>query len=144
MVSWWHADNDYDDAVGTDDGMSGGAVSFAPADQEEFNLNGTLGSYVEVPNDASLQLTTAITIDAWISPTMLGGRIVNKITAFGTDGYLLDVNDGQLRLYLGESDSIMSGRLCRPGIFSHVAGAYRAPRSLSTSTARSQPRHPRR
>jgi len=125
-VSWWHADNDYDDAVGTNDGTTGGAVSFATGiDHEGFNLTGNLGSFVEVPNDASLQFTTAMTIDAWIRPTALSGRIVDKITAFGADGYLLDVIDGQLRMYLG-GDNIVSGpsAVLPAGIFTHVAGVY--------------------
>jgi len=55
---------------------------------------------------------------------MLGGRIVDKITAFGSDGYLLDVNDGQLRLYLGGDQISTTGAGLPAGIFTHVAGVY--------------------
>ena len=87
IVSWWHADGDYDDAVGANDGMSAGAVGFAPGINDQgFSLSTMPGSFVDVPNDASLQLTSAVTIDAWISMSAPGGRIVDKVTAFSSDG----------------------------------------------------------
>src|SRR4029079_3158017 len=81
MVSWWHADNDYDDAVGTNDGNPAGAVSFAPRiENEGLSLNGMTRSFFDVPNDASLSPATEITLDAWINTSTFGGRIFDKIT----------------------------------------------------------------
>ena len=98
IVSWWHADNDYDDAVGTNDGTTGGAASFGSGvDHEAFNFNGTLDSFVNVANSPSLQMSNAITLEAWVNPADFGGRIFDKITPFGFDGFLLDFNDGPVR-----------------------------------------------
>jgi hypothetical protein len=123
-VSWWHADGDYDDAVGSNDGASAGAVSFVTGVNDEgFGLNATAGSFVEVPDDASLQLTSAITLDAWISSPTLSGRIIDKVTAFSGDGYLLDMVGERLRLFVG-GDSVMSSATLPPNTFTHVAGVY--------------------
>src|SRR5436190_18708546 len=65
IVSWWHGDGDFDDAVGSNDGTNGGAVTFgAGVENQGFDLNGASGSFVEVPDAANLEMTTALTIDA--------------------------------------------------------------------------------
>ena len=123
-VSMWHADGDYDDAIGANDGMSGGDVSFAPGiDNQGFNLNGNIGAYVEVPHDASLMIGGPITIDAWINESALGGRIVDKAQAFGNNGYLLDILGGHLRMFIG-TDQILSTDPLPAGMWVHVAGVF--------------------
>ena len=117
MISWWHGDDDYDDAVGSNDGLTAGAVTFAPGiDHEGFNLNGTTGSFVEVPDDASLDRPAEFTIDAWINTPVLGGRIFDKITAVGNDGYLLDLIGDHLRgsignVSMGSADAVPAGHV---------------------------------
>lgn len=125
-VSWWHADGDYDDAVGSNDGLTAGAVSFtAGVDQQAFNMTGDLGSFVEVPNDASLQMSSGLTIDAWINQDTLGGRIVDKITAFSNDGYILDMFGANVRLIIGGNDVTSTDRVGN-GLWTHVAATYNA------------------
>src|SRR5262245_13516959 len=52
IVSWWHADGDYDDAVGSNDGTTGGSVTFGPGiDNQAFSLSGASGSVVNVADD---------------------------------------------------------------------------------------------
>ena len=124
MISWWHADGDYDDAVGSNDGATAGAVSFGPGEQlSAFSLNGTANSYVEVPDAASLQVTGAFTIDAWINFAGGDGRIVDKVTAFSTDGYLLDMIGNNLRIFIG-GDALSTPTPVPLGTFTHVAGVY--------------------
>ena len=124
IVSWWHADGDFDDAVGSNDGMTAGMAGFAPGINDQgFSLNTMPGSFVDVPNDASLQMTSAITIDAWISMTAPGGRIVDKITAFSSDGYMMDMAGDRLRLYVG-GDFLTSVDPVPIGTLTHVAGVY--------------------
>ena len=82
MVSWWHGDDDYDDAVGSNDGLTAGAVTFAPGvDHDGFNFNGMTGSFVEVPDDATL-CRRAYDRRVDQSP-VLGGRIVDKAMPSG-------------------------------------------------------------
>jgi hypothetical protein len=124
IVSWWHADDDFDDSVGSNDGANAGGVTFAPAEQlDGFVLNGGATSFVEVPNNPSLQMTSALTIDAWIKFSGGDGRIVDKVTAFSSDGYLLDMIGNQLRLFLG-GDLVQMSSPITLGTWTHVAGTY--------------------
>jgi Concanavalin A-like lectin/glucanases superfamily len=125
-VSWWHGDGDFDDAVGTNDGNNAGGVSFGTGiDQQGFSLNQSAGSFVEVPNDPSLQFTDAITIDAWINTSVFGGRIVDKITAFGSDGFLMDMGGDQVRLIVAP-DNFFTNSHVPAGIWTHVAATFDA------------------
>jgi hypothetical protein len=126
VVSWWRAEGNFDDSAGTNNGVSAGAgaVTFAPGEiGMGWNLTGTTNSYVLVPDSPSLELTGAITIDAWIDATTLGGRIVDKITAGGQNGYMLDTYAGYLRFIIG-SAILTSAAPLTAGTFTHVAGVY--------------------
>ena len=123
-ISWWHADGDFDDAVGSNDGSSPGIVTFTPGvNGTAFSLGSSPGSFVEIPNAADLQVSSAITIDAWINTPSTGGRIVDKITAGSGDGYLLDMVGDRLRMLIG-SPGVFSLNPVAPGTFTHVAGTY--------------------
>jgi hypothetical protein len=126
IVSWWHGEDDYADAVGGSPGISLGGVTFAAgAIGRGFSFDGTGSSYIQVADAASLRITGPMTIDAWISPTSATAtaRIVDKITAGGANGYLLDLLAGQLRLEIG-ADSVSSGLTVPVGTFTHVTGVY--------------------
>jgi hypothetical protein len=133
LVSQWMADGSFQDAVGGNNGASAGGISFTGGFRDlGFGLDrNTPGSFVEVPDSASLDLTTGITIDAWIRPSDdLGGRIVDKISAFGGDGYLLDVIGSRLRLQIGGGAAAVSQNplplppTFAPVNFIHVAGTF--------------------
>jgi hypothetical protein len=124
MVSWWHADGDFDDAVGANDGMNPGDVTFAAGiNNQGFDLNGGFDAFVTVPHSASLMVGGPITIDAWINEPALGGRIVDKATAFGSDGYMLDIVGDRLRMFIG-TDAVQSSSPVPTGMFVHVAGVF--------------------
>jgi hypothetical protein len=123
-VSWWKADGDFADAIGSITGTSAGGVNFvAGVLGQAFSLDGTASSYVQMPDNAALRFTGPLTIDAWINPTTAAGRIVDKITTGLADGYLLDLLGGQLRMLAG-ADSLSSGILIPTGTFSHVTGVF--------------------
>jgi len=123
-VSWWHADGDFDDAVGANDGNNAGTVSFAGGmENQSFSLDGLGTDYVEVPDAPNLNVTTGITIDAWINTSVFAGRIVDKATAFGTDGYLFDMWGDKARLVIG-ADWLVPTVSVPPGIWTHVAATY--------------------
>jgi hypothetical protein len=126
VVSWWRAEGNFSDAVGTNNGLSAGAgdVTFVPGEiGMGWNFAGTTNSYVLVPDSPTLDLTAAITIDAWIDATVLGGRIVDKITAGGQDGYMLDTYVGYLRFIIGNA-ILTSNAPLTAGTWTHVAGVY--------------------
>jgi hypothetical protein len=123
-VSWWHADGDFDDAVGANDGNNAGLVSFGSGmENQAFSLDGMGTDYVEVPDAPNLNITAGITIDAWINTSVFGGRIVDKATAFGIDGYLFDVWGDKARLVVGP-DWLVPTVPIPAGIWTHVAATY--------------------
>ena len=95
----------------------------AGIDGQGFDLTGAIGAYVEVPHSADLMMSGAITIDAWISEPALGGRIVDKAQAFGSNGYLLDIIGDKLRMFIG-TDALVSSDPVPSGMFVHVAGVF--------------------
>lgn len=68
LVSWWPGDGNAGDLMGRSNGTLSGGVAFATGQVgQAFNMDGSTGQ-VLVGNPASLRLTTAITIEAWINP----------------------------------------------------------------------------
>jgi len=124
VVSWWHGESTFADALGLNAGVSGGAAGFAAGQVGQgINLTGAATSFVDAADSASLDFTTAITMDAWINPTALGGRIFDKITAGGQDGYMLDTLAGKLRMIAGNS-ALSSAADLPLNVPTHVAGAF--------------------
>jgi len=64
-------------------------------------------------------------IEGWIRPDSVGAaRIIDKITAGGTDGFLFDIlPDGKLRLIIGSANLVSPGVL-KPGGWQHVAATF--------------------
>ncbi len=124
LVGWWPAEGNGNDLIHGNTGTLVGGATFASGKVGQgFSFNGTDG-FVEVSDAPSLDIQTQITLEGWIRPTTLGGRILDKITAGTADGYLLDTDpDGRLRLIVG-SRSTSSPPLLTANSFSHVAGTY--------------------
>ncbi len=69
LVSWWSADGNADDRVGSNDGDLIDSISFSRGKVgKAFNLNGT-DQYVRIHGSPSLNPTGSFSIDAWIYPT---------------------------------------------------------------------------
>ncbi|HRI71826.1 MAG TPA: hypothetical protein PK156_46655, partial [Polyangium sp.] len=127
-VGWWRGESDMNDASGNENnGASGTGTGITPVTYmagqvgNGFALTGS--SFVQVPNSASLQITGAMTMSAWIRPATMTARIFDKITAGGADGYLLDMVGGQLRMIIpprtfGTPTNIPMN------VWTHVAGTW--------------------
>ncbi|MBI3597607.1 MAG: PxKF domain-containing protein [Nitrospirae bacterium] len=123
MVGWWPGDGNANDLIGSNHGALMNGATFSPGTVgQAFSFDG-LDDFVNVPDAASLDITNQITIEAWIKPTALGGRIVDKITPGGPDGYLLDTYSGHLRLIIGPYNLFGTTTLSLD-TFMHVAGVY--------------------
>jgi concanavalin A-like lectin/glucanase superfamily protein len=123
LVSWWPGDGNTQDITDGNVGTIVGGVAFSAARVlQGFNLNGS-NAYVQVANAPNLQITSQITLDAWINPTATGGRVIDKITAGGADGYMLDTLAGKTRLIIGGT-SVSGATTIPTGSFTHVAGTY--------------------
>jgi hypothetical protein len=127
LVGWWHGENNFNDEFGLDDGTNAGAAAFGVGvTGSAFSLTGGATSSVTIADSSTLGAIPAagvVTMEAWINATALGGRIVDKITAGGTDGYLLDTVGGKLRVLVG-SASVSSTTSLTTGVWTHVAGVY--------------------
>src|SRR5262249_18373643 len=129
-VSTWRGEGNAQDSVGNNNGSLQGGVTFAPGEVgQAFSFNGTSG-YVSVPDAPSLDLTTAVTLEAWINPAALTAGTFETIIAkstFPIRNYgLWEYADGSLHLsYIngsGVNISISTAPdLIRVGVFTHVA-----------------------
>lgn len=68
MVGWWPGDGNANDIVGGDNGiLQGGAAFGTGIVGQAFQLDGIDSvKYIEVPDSQSLDISTAITIQAWV------------------------------------------------------------------------------
>jgi hypothetical protein len=80
------------------------------------------GTPREIPND-QLNFKRGFTLEAWIKPDRSEpGRIFDKITAGGSDGFLFDTHSGDaLRLIVGSTVLIAPSRTIEAGGWHHVA-----------------------
>ena len=137
MVSWWPGDGDANDIQGGNDGtLQGGATASAAGEvSNAFSFAG-VGDYVDVPNSPDLQITSALTIDAWINPStdsqIYGAGILSKGSA-GAGGYAIDIINGDLRFFFYDAtDPNTAYSVTSPGwltpakvnTWSHVAATY--------------------
>ena len=76
-----------------------------------------------VPADATPDFAHDFTLSAWIKPDRLvDGRIFDKLTAGGTDGFLFDTHPGStLRLIVGATTLQARPKLLTAGQWHHVA-----------------------
>ncbi len=134
IVSWWRADGNARDSVSGNNGALQGNVSFAPGKSgQAFSLDGT--NYISVPDAPNLDITTAVTIDAWVNPSTLAfdsptNNGYAAILAKGDSqlrnyGLFLTSNGGVHLSYVsgGNAYSFFTGPgLVAAGTFSHIAG----------------------
>lgn len=123
-AGWYAGDGDARDHIGANDGteINGAAYAVGKVGQA-FSLDG-MNDYVQIPDNAALDVSGSLTIEAWIRPTAVGNnRIADKITVGGSDGYLLDIAGGNLRMVAG-SRATTSSTAIVPNVWQHVAGVY--------------------
>ena len=134
LVGWWRAEGDADDVRGSHHGKLVGEVSYAPGQVGRgFHFPPTGDNRVEVAGTPDLDLTTAVTLEAWINPTSLDfehayGTVIAK-SGGGTRNYglFVDSSGGLLLSYItaGGKEHInlpSAANLVPIGQFSHVAG----------------------
>jgi hypothetical protein len=131
-ISAWQGEGNALDSVGGNNGSLQGGVTFDAGEVgQAFRFNGTSG-YVSVPDAPSLDLASAVTLEAWINPATLGsagtfGTVVAKTNFTARNYGLWMVADGSLHLsYINGSGVNVSFStapgLIRVGVFTHVAG----------------------
>ena len=85
-----------------------------------LTLDGSAGTYVEIPHSASLNPTGGFTFEAWVAITDSGGcsSIAGKRW---TETWWIGVCGTTLRSYLRGSGSLKDGGVIPPGKWTHIA-----------------------
>ncbi|MBS1792510.1 MAG: hypothetical protein JSS81_01580 [Acidobacteria bacterium] len=97
LVSWWQADDNALDSRGQNHGQLQNGADFATGKAgRAFNFDG-IDDYVEVPHSSSLDITGAITMEAWFRQNAVGfGTILSKgdgNCSVGTCSYDLQISE---------------------------------------------------
>jgi hypothetical protein len=105
-------------ATWTTSGHSGAALTF----------NGTSSS-VSIPNSSSLTLTSAMTLEAWVRPTALGGSWRTVLFKEQSAGmvYSLYAGDGsrpRSQVNIGGEENAVGAATLPVNTWTHIAGSY--------------------
>jgi len=144
LVSWWHADGNANDPVGGNNGILHNISFVNGAAGQAFDFTDTT-SYVEIGNPANLQLTSGITLEAWVYPTQMPPRddiayshqfpVVTKTSQSNLTtcyGLFLHNPDGNIRMLCSigisgvDDHGMQDAGLVPVGQWSHLAMTYDA------------------
>lgn len=124
LIAWWSGDDTLADRAGAHPlrASSGGTFTFADGKVgRAFLLAG--GAYLETPHSSDLVLDKGFTIEAWVYAFTYGGRILDHITAYSPDGYLLDTYASKVRGYAGRQ-GVSGSTTLTPGTWLHLATTF--------------------
>ena len=100
--------------------VANSATGFAAKGDANLAAGTLAGGFLEAKNSAGLTFPLGITLEAWIQPASLGGRLFDKVNPGGTNGFLFDTYGGKLRW--GVSNQIFYGSAAlTAGQWVHVA-----------------------
>lgn len=92
-----------------------------------LSLNGTSG-YAEVANSQSLNITGAVTVEAWVKTNSTANQSIAERYGASDGGYALRIWQGKLTFFTlhdaSNVDSISSNSSLTPNAWHHVAGVY--------------------
>lgn len=136
IVSWYRGENNAVDSIGINNGALQNGVSFTAGKVgQAFNFTDE-NQRVEVPDNDSLDLTNAVTLEAWVAPSQIGNlnnatTIMHKgdINSFGNQPYSLHYNrEGTAVFRVGNSStfSLFTGSttVLPLNTFTHIVGTY--------------------
>jgi hypothetical protein len=126
LVGLWHMDGDWTDASGR--GNNGGPVngpafsadSMTGASAGSFNGN---GSYVYAVDSSTLDLTTAMTLEAWIKPGNIENyrQIISKFGSSGDYSYQLGLApSGSLRVDISGDGTTYDALISNASLLPHL------------------------
>jgi len=116
LISWWRAEHNGDDTIGSNHGIPANAASYRTGKVgAAFELNGTT-DFIQIPDTPSLRLSS-VTIEAWFMANSLDGIEVIIAKPVGTgsgDSWSIYQSIGQLRAGIGDGNTFVS--LGAPGL----------------------------
>jgi uncharacterized repeat protein (TIGR01451 family) len=138
LISWWKAEDDALDSWGGNDGaLAAGAGYAAGTVGRAFRFTGAVDSYVDVPDDPSLEVTGAFSVGGWfyIDPAAAGNAyelatLISKSDGSAESGFFLALDDrnGTRNLWLVVGaiawvEATRSDAIAEAG-WHHVAGVF--------------------
>lgn len=133
LVSWWPGDGNADDIKGANNGTLQDGATFAPGIVGQALAFDGINDYLDVPDSATLDMTTELTIGGWVMPSQ--SKLHRLITKWGVPGvrsYNIDIGaDGQVFFYTSSNGSNFFFRNTAAGQipvgqWTHVAAVYKA------------------
>src|SRR6266446_1906212 len=128
LVSWWRAEGNTLDSIGTNHGVLNSGVAFAPGRiGQAFNFDGQNGS-VNIPDGPSVRLGSEFTVDFWFSPARFittADTMAHTFLSKGSDDSIGTANrDGRIEVR-GPSPRIQSAASTwQANVWHHVALTY--------------------
>ena len=128
MVAWWPGDGNTNDISGTNPAVLQGGVVFAPGMiGQAFSFNGVDGM-AKAPFSSALDIQSAITIEAWVNPSIPASGNIQAIAGrYAT--YQLQINpDGKVLFGLSFDHTldqqVTSSNPLPANTFTHIVGTY--------------------
>ena len=94
MIAWYPGNGNTNEVMGGNNGtLHGGGYSQGKVNNA-FNFSGAPDNYVLAPSSPALQISSAITVDAWINPAstaQIGGAGIVAKGSFKTGAYAFDI-----------------------------------------------------
>lgn len=128
MVAWWPGDGNTNDIFGNNAAVLQGGVVFATGKVgQAFSFNGVDGM-AKAPFSSALNIQNAITIEAWVNPTIPASGNIQAIAGrYAT--YQLQINpDGKVLFGLSFDHTldqqVTSSNPLTANTFTHIVGTY--------------------
>ena len=132
LVSWWGGDNNTLDLVGANHGALMNEAGYGPGKVAQALVFDGVNDYISVADHPSLNLTTAITIDAWIfsDNSSMAPSIVKKADDFSGYALELSADSSKVLFWVNLGSGGSGGWFSSPagnltqGVWTHVAGVF--------------------
>lgn len=136
LVSWYRAENNGDDSQGVNNGTLQNGTTFAAGKVGQAFSFTNENQAVVIPDNDSLDITNAVTLEAWVAPSQIGNpnnatTIMHKgdISSFGNQPYSLHYNrEGTVVFRVGNSSTFSlstgSTTVLPLNTFTHIVGTY--------------------
>ena len=121
------------DASGRGNAGTASGTTWAPGrNGQALSFSGANGSYVTVPDSASLRLSGALTLEAWVNPGAIGGSawrtVLFKQLGTAAMGYALYANNGAARptgqVNIGGEQNTVGTTQLALNAWTHLATTY--------------------
>lgn len=146
MIGWWPGDGNAYDLAGSNHGTIENGTSFVGGKvKQAFSFDHLQHQYVSIPHSAALDLSNALTIDAWVMKKGDCEPLNCWLVAKGNSDFSYDTQNGRYGIFISDAsywspernnrvglsfntgsweDVVMGTTLIRNDVWYHVAGTW--------------------